>query len=447
VASGPESEATGRERLKSWKEIASYFEVDERTAKRWEAGRGLPVHRLPGTQRAGVFAYRDELDAWLRQRSAADSSLVEPAELPHEEPPRRSRSWVPFAIGLLAFGAVGAFVYTRQDLMPAAPAISSNPAAESAYLSGVYQLSTRSAGGIDRALKELTRATRLDPGFAPAAASLGEAYAMAGQYGRLPPDQSYRMAETWARRALALDSRSARAEAVLGFARFYGARDFPSSKAAFQRALALAPDDARVHQWYALVLMHGGDQRTALAEIEDALRHTPTDRAIVANRGLILFHAGRTAEAVALLRDLAAAESQFVSPHAHLATILLATGQDVPFLAEFDQQAALARSPDLATVAAAARRGFATGGRAGMLRAMAEARRALLAAGRGSAFEVALAEARLGSRDAALRWLDIALTRGEPATVGLLLEPALAPLKTDPRFTPLVARAGLPPVS
>ena len=30
-------------RLKSWKEIAGFFDADERTVKRWEVGRGLPV--------------------------------------------------------------------------------------------------------------------------------------------------------------------------------------------------------------------------------------------------------------------------------------------------------------------------------------------------------------------------------------------------------------------
>jgi hypothetical protein len=31
-------------RLDSWKEIASFFDRDERTVKRWEKEKGLPVH-------------------------------------------------------------------------------------------------------------------------------------------------------------------------------------------------------------------------------------------------------------------------------------------------------------------------------------------------------------------------------------------------------------------
>ena len=38
-------------RLDSWKEIAAFFDRDERTVKRWEKERGLPVHRTPGGSR------------------------------------------------------------------------------------------------------------------------------------------------------------------------------------------------------------------------------------------------------------------------------------------------------------------------------------------------------------------------------------------------------------
>ena len=56
-------------RLDSWKEIAAFFGRAERTVKRWETERGLPVHRLPGSGRSSVFAYSDELADWLKGRS------------------------------------------------------------------------------------------------------------------------------------------------------------------------------------------------------------------------------------------------------------------------------------------------------------------------------------------------------------------------------------------
>lgn len=52
-------------RIDSWKEIATFFRRDERTVKRWEKNKFLPVHRIPGSERGGVFAYTEELTEWL----------------------------------------------------------------------------------------------------------------------------------------------------------------------------------------------------------------------------------------------------------------------------------------------------------------------------------------------------------------------------------------------
>ena len=54
-------------RLDSWKEIAAYLGRDVRTAIRWEHEKALPVHRVPGGKRHAVFAYTEELHAWLNR--------------------------------------------------------------------------------------------------------------------------------------------------------------------------------------------------------------------------------------------------------------------------------------------------------------------------------------------------------------------------------------------
>jgi TolB-like protein len=56
-------------RLDSWKEIAAFLGRAERTVKRWETERGLPVHRVPGGGRGAIFAYTNELVDWLKGRS------------------------------------------------------------------------------------------------------------------------------------------------------------------------------------------------------------------------------------------------------------------------------------------------------------------------------------------------------------------------------------------
>jgi TolB-like protein/Tfp pilus assembly protein PilF len=77
--------------LVSWKEIAVHLNRAERTVKRWEKERGLPVHRVPGGDRGSVFAYPVELADWLKgkgneldadelpDKPAAGDALIEPA--------------------------------------------------------------------------------------------------------------------------------------------------------------------------------------------------------------------------------------------------------------------------------------------------------------------------------------------------------------------------------
>ncbi|MBI2690283.1 MAG: PD40 domain-containing protein [Acidobacteria bacterium] len=81
------------DRLDSWKEIAAYLGKGVRTVQRWEA-EGLPVRRL-GPDRAGpVFAYKEELDTWWREKSGQ----LMPATA--EEGTRASRvEWI--GVGLL----------------------------------------------------------------------------------------------------------------------------------------------------------------------------------------------------------------------------------------------------------------------------------------------------------------------------------------------------------
>jgi Tol biopolymer transport system component len=56
--------------LDSWKEIATYLGREVRTVQRWEKNEGLPVHRQLHEKLGTVYAYKSEIDAWWRERSA-----------------------------------------------------------------------------------------------------------------------------------------------------------------------------------------------------------------------------------------------------------------------------------------------------------------------------------------------------------------------------------------
>ncbi len=67
--------------LGSWKEIASYLGVDKRTCYRWEQKLGLPVHRIEGSPKSRVFAYKNELDRWREERPG-DRTRLRPVSPP-----------------------------------------------------------------------------------------------------------------------------------------------------------------------------------------------------------------------------------------------------------------------------------------------------------------------------------------------------------------------------
>lgn len=57
-----------RQILSTWKDISSYLDRNIRTCQRWEKEMGLPVYRMEESRGASVFAYRDEIDEWLKNR-------------------------------------------------------------------------------------------------------------------------------------------------------------------------------------------------------------------------------------------------------------------------------------------------------------------------------------------------------------------------------------------
>lgn len=61
--------------LVSWKEVALYLNISETTCRRREKEYNLPIHRLPDSKRSNIFAYKDELDEWLKNFTSKERNL------------------------------------------------------------------------------------------------------------------------------------------------------------------------------------------------------------------------------------------------------------------------------------------------------------------------------------------------------------------------------------
>src|SRR5215207_5144287 len=105
------------DRLDSWKEIAAYLRRDVTTVQRWERREHMPVHRHLHDKLGSVYAFRVELDEWMRRREPErddidrqDVSAAAPAMSERERSGGRRRAslWLLVAVTLIA--AIGVSV-------------------------------------------------------------------------------------------------------------------------------------------------------------------------------------------------------------------------------------------------------------------------------------------------------------------------------------------------
>lgn len=418
-------------RLESWKAVAAYFGRDERTVRRWETERGLPIHRLPGGARSRVYADVTELEAWRRGGGAEDRAKAARA-------PKLLRRWL--YLGVIAAAAAAALV-VGVLWFGLAPKVRGGPppiAAQRLYVEGEAAWAQRSPAGLNQAVDDFSAATRLDPDYAEAWVGLAKTFDLIREYTLVPDAQAFQQARTAAQRAIALDDRLAEAHTALAFADYWGYWDAAAARGEFQRAIALDPKSSLAHHWFATFLSSRNETSAALREIARARALEPASRAIRADQGALLMQAGRTAEALAALRAAEAADPGFRSPHSYLAGYYLMHGPETEYLKECDTLAKVIRNLPGESECDSARKGFVAGGRTGMLQAMLTDRLDRLRVGSATAASVARIYMLLGDKAQALALLRQSLSRRDPDVIGLEGDLRFAPLRGDPAFQQII---------
>jgi hypothetical protein len=85
------SQGTDSSILSSWKEIADYLGVTDRTCRRWELTLRLPIHRMEGKTRSRTYAYKEELDVWRKTKLIGNPAANENLGDAHKSWRARSR--------------------------------------------------------------------------------------------------------------------------------------------------------------------------------------------------------------------------------------------------------------------------------------------------------------------------------------------------------------------
>jgi tetratricopeptide (TPR) repeat protein len=463
--------ATAR-RLIGWKAIGQFLGCTERTARRWEADRALPVHRIPGGGRSPVWADPNELTAWLQAlpsdvqatlRAEATTDAVDapaaaepaPTEPPSAPPPAADTSepaplatpgsrW---AIALLVLIGVGVAIALWQlHARQAAPAAvhagpyDDNPQARETYMTARFELATRSADSLAAAERGFRQLVGQFPDRATGWSGLADTYLMEREFGALGDEVAYPEAERAARTAVALDPQLADGWLDRAFVEWWWHGDSAAAFRDFGTALSLDPGSAKAHHWYATALSAHGDTAHSLEEIARARTLDPDNRAIVADEAWLRFDAGGRDSGVATLEHLAQLDPGFVSWHYYLAQAYLILGRDEDYLREAQTVARLRAKPDDVERMRLADAQFRNGGRTAMLAQLTTSEAAAFESGTGSAVTVAEFRALDNDRAGMLKWLGVAETRHDHNLSALRGLPEFAAFRADPAFMAIVNR-------
>lgn len=424
-------------RLDSWKEIAAFLARSERTVKRWEVERGLPVHRVPGTGRRAVFAYSEELADWLKNsgreaqgpKSESRSLVSMVAFTTNYLRSIRTGTWL---LSLLLVASLTTFV-GRGGLHFVASANRQIPNAEAQdlYLTGRYFWNRRTPDDLNKAVDYFTRAIVKDPNYAQAYVGMADCYNLLREFGTMSPSEAYPRALSAAQRAVALDDMSADAHASLAFATYWWLWKGETAEREFRRALDLNPNSVRAHHWYATYLLGRNRFPEALDQIEQARKLDPSSTAILADKAVLLWQSGYQTAGLHLLNQLETTEPLFSSTHDYLGRIYWTRNDYVKALAEWRLLAELRHDEAGLAVVDAGEKGFAAHGLTGLLERELPVQKELVDRGTGSAYALATTYAALGMQKDALAYLEMSFDRHEQA---MLIGDPIPSLANDPKY-------------
>jgi TolB-like protein/DNA-binding winged helix-turn-helix (wHTH) protein/Tfp pilus assembly protein PilF len=185
------------------------------------------------------------------------------------------------------------------------------PEAYEAYLKGRFFWNKRSKEAIDKSIEYFNEAIRLDPGYAAAYSGLADAYNSTGcgRAAGIAIAEAGPRAKAAALRAVELDDKSAEAHAALGHQKECYEGDRLAAENEYRRAIALNPNYATAHHWYAHLLLGWHDQE-GLDQIQQALRLDPVSPNINGMLGDYLMETRQFEKGVEQLRKTAELDPQ-----------------------------------------------------------------------------------------------------------------------------------------
>jgi eukaryotic-like serine/threonine-protein kinase len=319
-----------------------------------------------------------------------------------------------------------------------------DPQAHDAYLLGRYHVARLTNDSINRAIDYFQRAIRIDPRFALAHAGLSNAYRQADIWTGIGVGKHASEVRLSALKAIELDPDLAEAHAALADVYFQYDWDWPRTEASYRKAFELNPNFAEGYAIYPYYLVAMGRFDEAIASARRATTLDPLSPSHHANLGRTLYRARRYDEAIASYLRALELDADYRPALTRLAEAYTQTGKFDAALETIDR---LERVDDRRPWRARGRVYAAMGRTADALAVVERMSREGAVGDRW--FAQATIYTQLGRRDDALTALERGVQahfRGDQDTVlpFVFADPAVDPLRDDPRFNAMLDRAKLP---
>lgn len=303
------------------------------------------------------------------------------------------------------------------------------------YLRGRYQWNRRTPDGLMKGIEYFQQAISADPNYALAYAGLADSYNVLSTNAVRPPKEAFPKAKEAAEKALAIDDTLAEAHSSLAFIKTVYEWDWAGAEREFKRAIEINPNYSTAHYWYAFAhLLSMGRMGEADAEIKRALALDPFSLIINTNLGRTYHLARQYDKAIEQYRKTLEMDPTFPRAHDRLQEAYEQKGMYREAIADLEKV-----SPEFA---ARLRSAYEKSGVAGYWQTRIdfdkESKQTYAAP-----YFTAVKYAALGDQEQAFQWLEKAYQERDTWLVHLKVDPMLDGLRSDPRYTNLLARMNL----
>jgi len=308
-----------------------------------------------------------------------------------------------------------------------------------AYLLGRFSLDEGSERGLRIAREQFTRALEIQDDYAAAYAGMASYYSILPFYSSLSPAEVFPRARASAEKAVELDGSLPEAHASLAYVRAYYEWDWVGAEREFRTALDLRPNFADAHFSYSRFLAASGRMEEAVAEIRQAEELDPRELSLRANRALLFYFQGRFDDALRDLVEISRDDPALSTARWGIGLVYEQKGLGALALASLEEATRYSKSLNLQASLAHAQALFGQRAQArGTLKVLEERSRTSYV----PSYYFALVYTGLGEEDRAFEWLERAYQERSTVLAYLRLDPRLAPLRSDPRYSDLVRRIG-----